>query len=74
MQGANAESSVESTRHSKVELGSEEEKLNDGEESVVGPEGPESIRVSGGVMSVEPTILIANGFSRAPPASPTAMS
>ena len=42
-----------STEHSKVELGSLEEKVNVGWLSVVVPDGPKSIVVSGGVVSTE---------------------
>ena len=66
-------SSVESRRHSKVETGSEDEKVRFGEATVVGPDGPESIFVSGGGVGA-PEMISPNGFSRAPPASPTAMS
>src|SRR5436190_2053577 len=38
---------LESRRHSKLDPGSEEEKEGDGEASLVGPEGPELIVVSG---------------------------
>ena len=41
----------ESTRHSKVEPGSEDEKLKAGVSSLVRPLGPESIVVCGAVVS-----------------------
>jgi hypothetical protein len=47
VQGRKSASTVESRRHSKVEFGSEAENVNEGEGSLVGPEGPESIVVSG---------------------------
>ena len=61
---------MESRRHSKLDPGSEEEKANEGEASLVAPEGPESIVVSGlavstvklgdaGVASVFPTASVA---------------
>ena len=40
---------LESILHSKLEPGSEEEKAKVGVASLVGPEGPESIVVLGGV-------------------------
>jgi hypothetical protein len=46
-QGWKSASWVESRRHSKLDPGSEAEKENDGEASLVGPEGPESIVVWG---------------------------
>ena len=67
MQLCQSEGWLESRRHSKLEPGSEEEKPNDGEGSLVGPDGPESIVVWGGVASTVQvrTIGLGSGFPAA---------
>jgi hypothetical protein len=46
-----------SKRHSKVEFASEEEKANEAEAPLTAPGGPETMVLSGGVVSVPPTLV-----------------
>lgn len=63
---------VPSTRHSKLKPASEELKVKVGLLSVVVPWGPESIRVSGGVVSRKTSLLTkASELPESPSNSPT---